>query len=60
MKPHMAALAGIGPGTLILEVNRRPVGTPTGFAAALAGFEGSVLLRTAENGRSRYVSLRRC
>jgi serine protease Do len=54
----LAALAGMGPGTLILEVNRKPVGTPTAFAAALAESEGSVQLRIADNGGSRYVTLR--
>jgi serine protease Do len=54
----LAARAGIVPGTLILEVNRKPVGTPTAFTAALAEAEGSVLLRVADNGRSRYVTLR--
>jgi serine protease Do len=54
----LAALAGIRPGTLILEVNRKPVDTTTAFTAALAESEGSVLLRIADNGRSRYVTLR--
>ncbi|MFO7542949.1 MAG: Do family serine endopeptidase [Thiobacillus sp.] len=56
----LAALAGIVPGTLILEVNRKPVGNPVDFSAALAegGTNGSVLLRIADNGRSRYVTLR--
>ena len=56
----VAALAGIAPGTLILEVNRRPVGSPDEFAAALveSGDAGSVLLRIADNGRSRQVTLR--
>jgi len=54
----LAARAGIGPGTLILEVNRKAVSTPAAFMAALAESEGSVLLRVAVNGRSRYVTLR--
>ena len=56
----LAALAGIAPGTLILEVNRKPVGNPSEFSSALAkGSEnGSVLRRIADNGRSRYVTLR--
>ncbi len=56
----VAALAGIAPGTLILEVNRRPVGSPDEFAAALveSGDAGSVLLRIGDNGRSRQVTLR--
>ncbi|MEW5771178.1 MAG: Do family serine endopeptidase [Pseudomonadota bacterium] len=54
----LAALAGIGRGTLILEVNRRPVGSTTDFTAALAEAEGSALLRIADNGRGRFVTLR--
>ena len=54
----LAAMAGMGTGTLILEVNRKPVGTTTAFTAALAESEGSALLRLADNGRSRYVTLR--
>jgi len=56
----VAALAGIRPGTLILEVNRRPVGSAEEYAAALVenGEAGSVLLRIADNGRSRQVNLR--
>ena len=54
----LAAMAGIGPGTLILEANRKPVGSPGEFAAALGEADGSVLLRILENGGSRYVTLR--
>jgi len=54
----LAALAGIRPGTLILETNRKAVGSPAEFAAALGESAGSVLLRIAENGFSRYVTLR--
>jgi len=56
----VAALAGIRPGTLILEVNRRPVGSAEEYAAALVekGEAGSALLRIADNGRSRQVNLR--
>jgi serine protease Do len=56
----VAALAGIVPGTVILEVNRRPVGSPEAFAGALAeaGAAGGVSLRISDNGRSRYVTLR--
>jgi serine protease Do len=56
----VAALAGIRPGTLIVEVNRRPVGNPEEFAAALAesADTGAALLRIADNGRSRQVNLR--
>ncbi|NWG39699.1 MAG: DegQ family serine endoprotease [Hydrogenophilaceae bacterium] len=56
----LAKMAGIVPGTLILEVNRQPVGNAEEFSAALAKGEanGSVVLRISENGRSRYLTLR--
>ena len=54
----LAAMAGITPGTLIMEANGKPVGTPGEFAAALGESSGSVLLRIADNGLSRYVTLR--
>ncbi len=54
----LAAMAGIVPGSLILEVNRKPVGSPAEFAAALAGAGNSATLRLQENGRSRFVTLR--
>lgn len=54
----LAALAGIAPGSLILEVNRRPVGSPAEFAAALAAGGNSALLHLLENGRSRFITLR--
>ncbi|MGQ9862782.1 MAG: DegQ family serine endoprotease [Thiobacillaceae bacterium] len=54
----LAALAGIAPGSLIFEVNRRPVGSPAEFVSALAAGGNSALLRLLENGRSRFVTLR--
>jgi hypothetical protein len=56
----VAALAGIARGTLILEVNHRPVGNPEEFAAALveSADTGAALLRIADNGRSRQLNLR--
>ena len=54
----LAAMAGIAPGSLILEVNNQAVGSPAEFAAALAGAGNSASLRLQENGRSRYVTLR--
>jgi serine protease Do len=54
----LAAMAGIAPGTLILEANHKPVGTPGEFAAALGENQGNVVLRLHDNGRSRYVTLR--
>jgi len=54
----LAALAGIQPGTLILEANRKPVTSQAEFLAALGDSEGSVLLRLLDNGSSRYLTLR--
>ncbi len=54
----LAAMAGIVPGTLILEVNRKPVGSPGEFAAALGEGGGEVVLRLADNGRVRQITLR--
>jgi len=54
----LAERAGIGPGTLILEANRKPVGSPGEFAAALGEAEGGVLLRLLDNGHTRQVTLR--
>ncbi len=54
----LATMAGIGPGSLILEVNRKPVGSAGEFAAALGEAEGAAQLRIAENGRTRNVTLR--
>jgi serine protease Do len=57
-RASLAAMAGIAPGSLILEVNRKPVGSPAEFATALAGAGNSAVLRLQENGRSRFVTLR--
>ncbi len=54
----LAALANIRPGTLILEVNRKPVGNPEEFTAALGDSDGSVMLRLLDNGGNRTVTLR--
>jgi serine protease Do len=54
----LAALAGIAPGTAILEVNRRAVGSPAEFAAVVGEAEDGVLLRLLDKGRTRQVSLR--
>lgn len=57
-RDSIAALAGIRPGTLILEVNRTPVGGPAAFAAALEqARDGRVLLRLSEHGQSRFIML---
>jgi len=54
----LAARAGIAPGTLILEANRKPIGGAEEFAAALDQAQGGVTLRLEENGRARYITLR--
>ena len=54
----LAARAGIQPGTLILEANRKPVASPAEFAAALGETPGSVVLRILDNGGSRQITLR--
>ncbi|MBI5329307.1 MAG: Do family serine endopeptidase [Betaproteobacteria bacterium] len=54
----LARAAGIGPGAVILEVNRKAVGAPDEFAAALGANSGSALLRVLDNGQSRYITLR--
>ncbi len=54
----LAALAGVGPGTIILEANRKAVTTPAEFTAALGESEGSVMLTLYDNGRARSVTLR--
>ncbi len=56
----VAAMAGIRPGTLILEVDRRPVSSPAEFRAAIerSRGRGEVLLRISQNGASRYLVLR--
>jgi serine protease Do len=54
----VADLAGISPGTLVLEVNGRTVGSPAEFAAALAEGRDGVALRILDGGPSRSLSLR--
>jgi serine protease Do len=54
----LAAMAGMQPGTVILEANRKPVTSQAEFLAALGDSEGSVLLRLLENGSSRFMTLR--
>jgi serine protease Do len=54
----LADLAGIVPGTLILEANRQSVGSPAEFASALRAGGDGVVLRILDGGRSRYLSLR--
>jgi serine protease Do len=57
-RASLAALAGIKPGTLITEANRKSIANPEEFAAVLGEAKGSVLLRLLENGGSRFITLR--
>jgi len=54
----LADLAGIGPGTLILEANGRPVGSPADLDSALAQGADGVVLRILQGGLSRTLTLR--
>ena len=54
-----ADLAGIVRGTLIIEANGKPVGSPAEFEAVLAQRGDGVILRILEGKRSRYLRLRR-
>jgi serine protease Do len=54
----VAALAGITPGTLILQVNREPVGDAAAFARAVEqAKEKRVLLLVRKDGAQRFVVL---
>ncbi len=54
----VAALAGIAPGTLILQVNREPVGDAAAFARAVEqAKEKRVLLLVRKDGAQRFVVL---
>jgi len=55
----MAGQAGISAGTLVVEVNRKPVKNTKDFDKALeqAGKEGSVLLLVKNRRYTRYVVL---
>jgi len=53
-----AALAGLQPGMLIREVNRRPIRNPRDFREALRrGDKRSTLLLVQDGERARYVTL---
>ncbi|MHB9101734.1 MAG: DegQ family serine endoprotease [Sulfuricella sp.] len=55
----LAALAGLKPGEVIQEINRRPVdSTRAAHEAVRAAGRGPVLLRVYANGGSRYLVLR--
>jgi serine protease Do len=55
-----AAMAGINPGTIIKEVNRKPVNTADDFKRAIAQTSGKgiVLLLINDGQYTRYVTLR--
>ncbi|RMF94925.1 MAG: DegQ family serine endoprotease [Gammaproteobacteria bacterium] len=55
----IAALAGIRPGTVILEVNREPVKTAADFKRAVAAAAGErrLLLLVRQDGMQRYLVL---
>ena len=53
-----AALAGLTPGTLIQEVDRRPVENVQAFRTAMQNAGASILLLVRQQGQSRYVVLR--
>ena len=56
----VAALAGINPGAVILEVNRKPVSNAEEFRRAVAQTpkKGTVLLLVKDGQYSRYVALK--
>jgi serine protease Do len=56
----IAALAGIEPGVLILQVNRKPVNSATEFSRAVnqSSADKRVLLLIYKDGMQRYVVLR--
>jgi serine protease Do len=52
-----AARAGLQPGDVILEADRKPVASPGALDAALAAGHDDVLLRVTSRGHSRFVLL---
>jgi serine protease Do len=50
--------AGLHPGAVILEVNRKPVGSPGEFAAALGEGGGSLTIKVFQDGQIRQITLR--
>jgi serine protease Do len=56
----IAAMAGIDTGTVITQVNRKPVTTAQAFKKRIdeAGGKRQVLLLVTKNGMSRFVALR--
>ena len=55
----ITALAGLRPGTLILEINRKQVQNVDAFKKALTqnGKKGLVLLRVRDGKYSHYITL---
>lgn len=56
----LAAMAGLSPGTLVMRVNRNPVGNVAEFNRQMADAvkQGRVLLLVKQNGMQRFVSFR--
>jgi S1-C subfamily serine protease len=49
---------GLRPGVVILEVNRRPVGTPAEFVSALGESAGTTTFKVFQDGQIRQITLR--
>jgi serine protease Do len=54
----VAAMAGIKPGTIILEVNRRKVDNVRQMQKLISNGSNSVLLLVSDERGSRYVVLK--
>ncbi|NJK90315.1 MAG: hypothetical protein HC923_13640 [Myxococcales bacterium] len=54
-----AARAGLRPGDVIVEVNRRPVQGPRDATSILDSSKGKVLLRVVRQGSAIYVVVER-
>ena len=51
------ARAGLRPGDVITEINRKPVGSVDDFRAQISKTTGIVLLLVKRNGATLYVAL---
>ena len=54
-----AAAAGLAPGDVILEINRRPIQNSAEFAALYRATRGQVLLLVLREGSTQYLLLER-
>jgi serine protease Do len=54
----LAERVGLRPGAVILEVNRKPVGSPGEFAAALGESAGVAQFKVFQDGQLRQITLR--